>query len=211
MSSLAFIDTETFGLNAAKHALWEVAVIRRENGIDTEHLWQIKPSQWELEEADPKALDINRYHDRAALPDGYQAGDMTHACGLPHPMKRDELRTTLRDLLAGAILIGSNPAFDAAFLHAFLDESPWHYRTIDIATLAAGYRFGQASSGAYGGDFLFPDDLPTHPFSSYKLSRAVGVEPPAPGAAHTALGDTRWARDVYDTITRTPYSGEASA
>lgn len=126
---------------------------------------------------------------------------MTHACGLPHPVKRDELRNMLKGLLDGAVLVGSNPAFDAGFLKAFLDEMPWHYRTVDIATLAAGYRFGQRDSGNYGGEFAFATDLPSLPFSSRGLSRAVGVEPPGDGIAHTALGDARWARDVWDAIT----------
>ncbi|MBP5930166.1 hypothetical protein F3K39_19045 [Streptomyces sp. LBUM 1479] len=36
------------------------------------------------------------------------------------------------------------------------------------------------------------------PWRAHILSRAVGVEPPAEDAAHTGLGDARWARDVYD-------------
>jgi DNA polymerase III epsilon subunit-like protein len=198
---LAFVDCETTGLDPDKHSMWELAVIHRAGGTDTEHLWQIRLANWEIEQAEPKALEINRYREREALPNDYQAGEMIHACGLPHPIKRDELRDQLRDMLNGAVLVGSNPSFDAGFLKAFLDAAPWHYRTVDIATLAAGYRFGQRDSGAYGGDFAFPGDLPTLPFSSRKLSEAVGVEPPGDDVAHTALGDARWARDVYDAVT----------
>jgi DNA polymerase III epsilon subunit-like protein len=39
------------------------------------------------------------------------------------------------------------------------------------------------------------------PINSRWLSRQVGVEPPGPDVAHTALGDARWARDVYDAVT----------
>ncbi len=203
VAPLAFVDCETTGLDPETHSMWELAVIRRENGVDTEHLWQIRLAKWEIEQADPKALEINRYRERDALPDDYQVGDMTHACGMPHPMKRDELRDLLRELLDGAVLIGSNPAFDAGFLKVFLDSEPWHYRTVDIAAMAAGYRFGQAASGAYGGDFAFGSDLPSLPFSSRGRSRDVGVEPPAGDVAHTALGDARWARDVFDAVTGT--------
>jgi hypothetical protein len=41
----------------------------------------------------------------------------------------------------------------------------------------------------------------TKPISSRGLSRQIGVEPPAEGVAHTALGDARWVRDMYDAIT----------
>ncbi|MEV4784076.1 hypothetical protein AB0K53_01230 [Streptomyces tuirus] len=190
---LAFIDCETTGLNPDEHSMWELAIIHRANGTDTEHLWQIRLAEWELDRADPKALEINRYHDRAALPDEYQVGDMTHSCGLPHPIKRDELRDQLRELLAGAVLVGSNPAFDAAFLRIFLDAAPWHYRTVDIATLAAGYVRGiDLPNGTRSPEAFLP-------FSSRGLSRAIGVEPPG-DEAHQALADARWAMNVYDTV-----------
>jgi DNA polymerase III epsilon subunit-like protein len=190
---LAFVDCETLGLDPEKHAMWELTVIRRANGVTTEHLWQIKPYRSELENAEPEALDINGYRDRMVLPDDYQVGDMTHACGLPHPMKRDELRDVLRELLDGAVMVGSNPAFDAGFLRVFLDgDTPWHYRTVDIATLAAGYLRGY--------DLSAGEQQPLRvPFSSRQLSRAVGVEPPG-NDAHQALVDARWAMNVYDAV-----------
>ncbi|MFE9286628.1 3'-5' exonuclease [Streptomyces olivaceus] len=198
---LAFIDCETTGLNPDTHSMWELAVIRRENGTDTEHLWQIRLANWEIEQAEPKAMEINRYRERNALPDDYQVGDMTHACGLPHPMKRDELRDQLRGMLDGAVLIGSNPAFDASFLKVFLETVPWHYRTIDIATLAAGRKLGQVDMVLRTGGKQLDSDIVEFPLSSRNLSRWVGVEPPGDDVAHTALGDARWARDVFDAVT----------
>ncbi|MGW8702855.1 3'-5' exonuclease [Streptomyces eurythermus] len=203
MTDICFVDTETTGLDPRKHHAWEIAVIRRrDDGTDTECLWQIRP---DLTTADPDALTIGRYHERFSVPDSWDA--IEHIPSSP-PMRLTlpEMLFDLQEALAGAVVVGSNPGFDVAFLSKLLwandRKLPWHYRPIDIATLAAGYRFGQAASGAYGGDFAFPSDLPSHPFSSRGLSHAVGVEPPAAGVAHTALGDARWARDVYDAVTK---------
>lgn len=188
---LAFLDTETTGLDPFVHDPWEIAVIFREGDLDTEHTFRIEP---DLTNADPKALDINRYYERTSA-DGWQWED------------RQKTAARLYGLLNGVVLVGSNPSFDAEMLtHLFgryyAEPKPWLYRTVDIATLAAGYRYGQGKSGAYGGDFAFQADYPQVPYKSYELSRAVGVEPPAKDVAHTALGDARWAKAVYDAVTR---------
>ncbi|WP_267595512.1 hypothetical protein [Carbonactinospora thermoautotrophica] len=39
------------------------------------------------------------------------------------------------------------------------------------------------------------------PWRSDELSIACEVEPAPPEDRHTALGDARWARDLYDAIT----------
>lgn len=198
---LAFVDTETTGLDPRHHDVWEIAVIRREDGIEVERQWQIRPN---LESADSEALTINRYADRFAVPDGWDAIEVLDGPGELR-LTTAEMLFDFQDFMAGCVMVGSNPAFDDTFLKKLLwahgCKVTWHYRTIDIATLAAGYRHGQAISGAYGGDFAFPDDYPQHPYSSYGLSRAVGVEPPAKDVAHTALGDAAWARSVWDAVT----------
>jgi len=190
---LAFVDTETTGLDPFLHEAWEIAVIFRDGGLDTEHTFRIKP---DLTNADPKALEVNRFHERTGAP-GWQW------------QERRKTAERVYGLLNGAVIIGSNPAFDAEMLtHLFGryydNPRPWHYRAEDITTLAAGFRYGQASTGALGDDFTLPGDFPQQPYSSYTLSRAVGVEPPAKDVAHTALGDARWAKSVYDAVTFQP-------
>lgn len=199
---LAFVDTETTHLDPRHGDVWEIAVIRRRaDGVDVEYVWQVRP---DLATADPEALKIGRYEERFAIPDGWDAIEIMSS-GAPFRTLIPEMLFDLQEALSGAVLIGSNPGFDVAFLTKLLQahgrKLPWHYRPIDIATLAAGYRHGQAASGAYGGDFTFPGDYPQLPYKSYELSRAVGVEPPAKDVAHTALGDASWARSVWDAVT----------
>ena len=98
---------------------------------------------------------------------------------------RYEIASQVALLTAGKHLVGAVPSFDAAFLSAFLIASgqreAWHYHLIDVETLIAGRLR------------LEP------PFDSDALSRAVGVEP-TDFARHTALGDARWAKTLYEAV-----------
>lgn len=190
MTTLAFLDLETTHLSPAVGQLWEIGlIIRDDDGDDVEYLWQVRP---DLTGADPKALQIGRFHERFAVPDGWEAvcfedGQPTFRLTLP------ELLFDLQDLLRDAVIVGSNPGFDVAFLTALLQRHgrklPWHYRPIDIATLAAGSLYGAGAT------------VPALPYSSYVLSELVGVPHPDAEVGHTALGDARWARSVYDAVT----------
>lgn len=206
---LAFIDTETTGLDVDHHDAWEIAVIHRRPGHpDAEYLWQIRVS---LAEADPEALDINGYHRRFAVPQGELAVRLaTGAMPAARPMSGRDLMLDLMAILDGSVLVGSNPAFDERFLTKLFRQAgtvpAWHYRTRDIATMAVGHLYGQAytltkqqcDAAFYGrADKLLADG-----WKSYELSRLMGIEPPGSLDAHTALGDARWARDVYDAITK---------
>jgi DNA polymerase III epsilon subunit-like protein len=200
ITPLAFIDCETTHLDPRNGDAWEIAVIRREDGMDAERLWQVRP---DLTTADPEALTIGKFHDRFTVPDSWDAIEISPAGGPPLRLTLPEMLFDLQDAFKGAVLIGSNPGFDVAFLTKLLRahdrKLPWHYRPVDIATLAAGYLHGLAASTQFPGT---GQDIAPLPFSSRSLSQAVGVEPPGPDTAHTALGDARWARDVYDAVTR---------
>ncbi|WP_370665375.1 hypothetical protein [Streptomyces sp. IBSBF 2507] len=204
MTNIAFVDTETTHLDAEIGEVWEVAVILRETDdntpTDTEYVWQVRPN---LATADPESLKIGRYLERFVVPPHAEAAWTGYDQGPVLPMQRREVVAAVMDVLSGAVLVGSNPGFDDRFLRKLLGPgaAQWHYRPVDIAVLAAGYMHGLAHMLGQAGTRpeYFRD--PQMPYSSRSLSRWVGVEPPGDEAAHTALGDARWARDVFDAVT----------
>lgn len=191
---LAFVDTETTHLDAEIGEAWEVAVILREfedgQHTDTEYVWQFAP---DLTVADPESLKIGRFEERYAVPRHVDAAFTGYEDGPIVPMTRAQGVSAVLSVLRGAILIGSNPGFDDRFLRKLLGHgaAQWHYRPIDIATLAAGFMWALEPR-------LMAKD--SRPISSRWLSRQVGVEPPGANG-HQALVDARWARDVYDAVT----------
>ena len=209
---LAFIDTETTGLDARKHDVWEIAVILRRPGVtDLEYLFQIRTS---LVGADPKALEINRHGERFAVPAGEFAAQLPTAWWTSiTPHTESTLLHSLLGILDGAMLVGSNPAFDDRFITKLVQDAgavpTWHYRTVDIAAMAVGHLYGQAytlTKQQCDAEFYArADQLLEGGWKSYELSRLMGIEPPTAAVAHTALGDARWARDVYDAITKADY------
>jgi len=201
---IAFVDCETTHLDAEIGEAWEVAIILRDfddnEPTDTEYVWQIRPN---LATADPESLKIGRYLERFAVPVHAEAAWTGYQDGPVLPMGRGEVVGAILNVLRGAMLVGSNPAFDDRFLRKLLGpgSAQWHYRPVCIATLAAGRKLGMTEVvRRFGGKPLPSDEVP-FPFSSRDLSRWTGVEPPSDGDAHTALGDARWARDVFDAVT----------
>ncbi|WP_411078497.1 exonuclease domain-containing protein [Streptomyces sp. cmx-10-25] len=191
---IAFVDTETTGLDPFLHDPWEIAVILRADGQDEEHVLRIEP---DLTNADPAALSLNRYQERVAHPDWVWDDRQTAA-------------HRLHALLDGAVIVGSNPAFDAEMITHLLGRyyaqpRPWHYRTIDAVTLAVGSLYGRAAERTRADCDATWYGRIAHavgwPWRSHNVSRYVQIEPPAPEVVHTALADARWVRDVWDQVT----------
>ncbi|MGW0869918.1 3'-5' exonuclease [Streptomyces sp. NPDC002740] len=187
MNPIAFVDCETTHLDAEIGDAWEVAVILRaeKDGrlTDTEHVWQFAIDRTA---ADPEALRIGRFRERHLVDPTW--GAAWTGPGPVLPCSRESAVEAIVTVLRGAVIVGSNPGFDDRFLRKLLGpgSAQWHYRPYDIVQLAAA-KIGAQQAGPL-------------PWSSYALSRAVGVEPPTAEAAHTALGDARWARDVHDAV-----------
>jgi oligoribonuclease (3'-5' exoribonuclease) len=118
--TFVFIDTETTGLNPAKHQVWEAAYAVGEDGPVLHSLLTHDAGT-----ADPAAMHMNNYLDRAAVLNTQEA--LVNALRFEGAFKA---------ALQGATLVGANPAFDAAFLNARWGESPWHYRLLDVEAYA---------------------------------------------------------------------------
>lgn len=85
--------------------------------------------------------------------------------------------------LHGVTLVGANPSFDAAMLRSFIGCEVWHYRMVDVST---------------GAMWLFGWDRPRSLLDTAQAVRDAGYDIPAPD--HTAEGDVRATRAVYDAL-----------
>jgi hypothetical protein len=174
---LAFVDTECTGLDPDRHEIWEVGLI-----VPADGTWSgpVPAGGWyeqswqlpvDLARADPIALNIGRFHDRRVL-----AGKLT---------RLDRFARDFARLTHGRHLVGAVVSFDAERLWKLLranGQCPmWHYHLVDVEALAAG-KVGMAP-----------------PWDSNDLSLAVGVDP-ADFERHTALGDAKWARSLYEAV-----------
>lgn len=185
MSKLVFVDTETTGLDSGRHEIWELAAIVRGDDGDREYAWQIRPS---LKTADPAGLRVGRYCERCTI----TGQPVDAAVTLAHPEHRDSwsgwghhVAEQLAPLLDGATLVGAVPDFDARFLTRFLrtheQAATWHYHLVDVETLAAGALRMPPPWG-------FDDLLAAFGLVYDEADR------------HTALGDARMVRDLYDAV-----------
>ena len=195
---VVFVDVETTGLHPDRHEIWEVALIlppgdERPADSPATRIRLADDGGWEvtwqlpIEEAkaDPFALNLSGYWDRRA------AVRMS-----PGPFAR-----MFRDLVGTRHIVGAVPSFDEERLRRLLEAQGvlhrWHYHPIDVEALAAGYLhgYGLASAEVVGGSHV----PPAIPWRSEDLSRAVGVDP-SDFDRHTALGDARWAKAIYQAV-----------
>lgn len=52
------------------------------------------------------------------------------------PRPDEDFDLTIRKILTGNTIVGANPAFDVAFLRKRWGVAPWHYRMIDVESMA---------------------------------------------------------------------------
>jgi DNA polymerase III epsilon subunit-like protein len=203
MADLCFIDTETTSLRHDRRA-WEIGIIARTDGTDTEHHWFIDTDHLELGNADVMSLKIGRFYERHPQltmdePRYHQPDQVV-----------DEI-DALWDVEAvtrGAHLVGAVVSFDADVLGQRMRANgicpSWHYHLIDVEALAVGYLSSLARNSQQGhkrrGELL---ELAAPPWKSDDLSAALGISV-SDEDRHTALGDARWAMAIYDKVTGDP-------
>lgn len=177
MSTLVFLDTETTSLRHDRRA-WEIGLILRTDDGDIEHHWFIDTYELDLGNADVMSLKIGGFYERHP-----QANRGEGRWTLP-PGELDVL-ILVEELTRGALLVGAVPNFDAEVLGTRMRAHgicpSWHYHLVDIETLAAG-----ALSKPPPWDF---DEL----LGLYELKYDEADR-------HTALGDARMVRDLYDKV-----------
>ncbi len=185
---LLFMDMETTGLRPDIHVPWELGYAVASHDTVNDALFVayggqsfIKVSDEAMRLADPTALAIGGFHrrydaknaitpERAAEILRLAADSIAHSCANPAAPK--------------PYLVGAVPSFDSnmACIHWLgwpgFGAGAWHYHLIDVENLVAGRQ-----------------RIPP-PYSSAALSEAVGVSPDRPDK-HTALGDVKWAIELY--------------
>lgn len=208
MVPLAFLDTETTGLDPDRHEVWEVGLILRDNeGVEFERVWQLPV---DLGRADAMALGIGRWYERRWPWPAYDRGAHVRDANddedeqritsavlgtgpyVVPPFRMAEWAALFAELTNGAHLVGAVISFDEERLRRLLRRHgacpTWHYHLIDVEALAAGWLARD------------PDSLPLQPpWNSETLSNLVGVTV-GDFDRHTALGDARWAKAIYDVV-----------
>lgn len=187
LAPLVFIDTETTGLRPGYHEMYELAMIKvgADATIFESHRW-IAPEY--LDRADAGALQVGRYYERnEAMRKDSGIGYVETKQAMMPVYRRSSIAREISEFTAGAFLVGANPAFDAAFVEAFLRDNnaapSWNHRLIDVRSMAIP---------------LLPE-LEGRPVGLSDLLRILDLEI-SDDERHTATGDARAALDVYNLL-----------
>lgn len=174
LDQVVFIDTETTGLHAELHEIWEIGLIE---GDGTEHHWFMPLEH--AHTADPFALKIGGYYERYVPP--------------PMLQMTENILYKIDLLTAGKHLVGAIPSFDEERLRKLFYRKGmlpprWHYHIIDVEALAVGYLSADARNEL------------TLPWKSDEIFEMLGIDPPTEDERHTALGDAKMCMRVFKKV-----------
>lgn len=174
---LCFADTETLGLDPAA-PIWEFAAIRlNRDGTRDELHCQILHQQDHWLDTLPTqfAEDYRaRFDLQAAIPPAMAARE-------------------IQRITDGAIIAGSNPAFDIERLTRLLERCArtpgWHFHPLDIPSMVVGW----ISANELDNNLVWKSDT---------LSELTGVLPQN-YRRHNAMGDVGWCLAQWESMTST--------
>lgn len=215
-TTIAFVDTETTGLDPEVDRIWQIAVIVWDSATAqwSEHTWQQElPLVYVMPGTNTDDPNIVGNASPTAWASDWVKANTRLLADYDHDAALTEDRTEwmLRELLTGKHIVGAVPSFDADRLHRLIrrvdperwaTSTPWHYHLIDVETLMVGFGRGVSTSGGKG--WIGKQPWENLPWSSTDLSRWCEVEPDLFGPAHDALNDARWARACYEAVMGSP-------
>ncbi len=164
---LAFVDTETTGLDYHQHEIIELAtLIYNQQTDEIESEWETKIAPSHIETASPEALKINGYYNN---PDTY-TGNINSAL------------IKFNSLVDGCIIVGQNISFDLGFIY-------YNMKPLNIKP-----SFGRRYLEMMGMAWFAIKDSDTTKMSLESFCNNFGI--PNVGA-HSALVDCRRTFEVY--------------
>lgn len=174
---LVYLDCETLSLHPEMHHVWEISWAVEDGPIQTIQV------DHTLRGADQKAMQINRYIDRVEPIRFARAQQVSHERDWKPQL--GSLPVALWDDLRQATVVGQNPGFDMYRLsRRWMWQEPWHYRPLDIASMAAQqFRWRNPKGLAGLVDFL---------------NNELGFNVPVPD--HTSAGDVAALRGCHQAL-----------
>lgn len=169
---LAFIDTETTGLNPGEHVVIEFACIIHDDYGEIERFeTRIKPTPDEISRAHPKALEVNGY-----TPEKWEDAPSI-----------EEVGPRIVEILRDSVLVGHNIPFDESMIKAHLSsrgiKGRIPHRKIDTQALVI--------------EHLFPLGLERASMDSVRDFLGWDKE-----GAHTAMKDVEDTKNLFYTTWR---------
>lgn len=192
IATCVFLDTETTSLNESRRP-WNIGLItRKPDGTETEE--EIIIGEMDLSLADPRALEIGHFWDRHPIFGDDRPGDHVWIIDDEEAAACWLIERIAPTKSGNVHIIGCVPSFDVQTLTAMMHRQglcwPAHYHIIDAEAVAIG---ALAARGI----------RTPLPYTGEWLTEQLGLDTSKYEAGkHTALGDARWARDLYDAATR---------
>lgn len=205
MTKIVFVDTETTSLRPDRRA-WDVGLIVRADGADpedttadTEMEWMVGCADLDLGNADLMSLKIGRFYDR-------HPGGWYDKCMSEHHVMRE-----VEEATRGAVMVGANVHFDLDVLATRMRAQgicpSWHYSPVDVKSVAVGWFNARRQLFTSRRDSSFPVE-PPYRFDDILDRLALELaderaaqDHPKPIERHTAIGDARLVRDLYNVVT----------